>query len=273
MSVMPSLSAITADRLSTCILDARLALAPGGLLLAVQLARLARLWVTRRFWTLIDGAYFYRDYPEELLPDGGDDSDRGVTIDALMLWHTAWLNGALDGVLFWIGDARRESALPVNWNSEIISRYERLSETFPAPASGQKGGEADPLTACGQEAFALAAALTAEAPVILTVLHKGDKPLICGEAADLAQIAIHGPVDWNPGAKWADRLVPDRISPLVRQLGHVGTRVAAVHTFAPAAVALPARPPIDEAVGDRADPAPDRRSWSGARVFWHELSQ
>jgi hypothetical protein len=269
---MPGLSATTADRLPTCILDARLALAPGGLMLAVQLARLARLWVTRRFWTLIDGAYFYRDYPEELLPESASESDRGVTIDALMLWHTAWLNGALDGVLFWIGDARRESALPINWNSEIITKYERLSEAFPTPTSNQKNGGADPLTACGQEAFALAAALTAEAPIILTVLHKGDKPLICGEAAEFGQLAIHGPLDWSPGAKWADRLVPDRISPLVRQLSYVGTRVAAVHTFAPAAVALPARPPIDEAVADRADAALDRRSWTGARVFWHELA-
>ena len=27
-----------------------------------------------------------------------------------MLWHTAWLNGLLDGAFFWIGDARRQCA-------------------------------------------------------------------------------------------------------------------------------------------------------------------
>jgi hypothetical protein len=269
MSAMLGLSARTADRFSTCILDARLALAPGGLVLAVQLARMAPLWLTRRFWTLVDGAYFYRDYPEELLPEKREDSDGGVTIDALMLWHRAWLNGALDGVFFWIGDARRESALPMNWNSEIINRYERLSETFPA--SDRKDCAADPLTECGQEAFALAAALTAEAPIILTMLHKGNEPLICGEAAESGQLSIYGPVDWNPGAKSADRLVPDRISLLIRQLAHVGTRVAAVHTVAPAAVSLPARALADDTV-DAERPVHDRRAWIGAHVFWHELS-
>jgi hypothetical protein len=271
MSALLSLTARTADRLSPCILDARLALAPGGLVLAVQLSQMSPLWLTRRFWSLVDGAYFYRDYPEELLPDKHENGDREVMIDALMLWHTAWLNGALDGVFFWIGDARRESALPMNWNSEIIARYERLSEAFPD--SDRKQHAADPLTACGQEAFALAAALTAESPIILSVLHKGDEPLICGEAAELARLSIHGPVDWNPGAKWVDRLVPERIRPLVGQLAHVGTRVAAIHTFAPAAVSLPARAPSDEtAEAGRGETMPDRRPWLDARLFWHELS-
>jgi hypothetical protein len=271
MSAMLGLAARSADRLSTCILDARLALATGGLLLAVQLARIAPLWLTRRFWTLIDGAYFYRDYPEELLPATRDGCDRGAMIDALMLWHTAWLNGALDGVFLWVGDARRESALPTNWNSEIIARYERLSEAFPAIDRRHHAG--DPLTACGQEAFALAAALTAEAPIILTVLHKGDEPLICGEAAELAQLSVHGPVEWNPGDNGSDRLVPERINALVRQLAHVGTRVAAVHTFAPAAVSLPALPSVDDAAeAERGEPIRDRRSWTGARVFWHGLA-
>jgi hypothetical protein len=269
---MLGLSARAADRLSTCILDARLALATGGLVLAVQLARMTPLWLTRRLWTLIDGAYFYRDYPEELLPERSDDGDRGAMIEALMLWHTAWLNGALDGVFFWIGDARRESALPMNWNSEIITRYERLSEVFPAAVSERQDGAADPLTACGQEAFALAAALTAEAPIILTVLHKGDAPRICAEAAERAQLSIHGPVEWNPGARRAERLIPDRINPLVRQLAHLGTRVAAVHTFAPAAVSLPARPPVEDPVDvERAEPGRDLRFWAGARLFWQEL--
>ena len=68
MSAMLSLSASAADRVATCIVDARLALAPGGLVLALQLARAGPVWLTRRFWALVDGAYFYRRYPEELVP-------------------------------------------------------------------------------------------------------------------------------------------------------------------------------------------------------------
>ena len=68
MSAMLSVSASAADRVATCIVDARLALAPGGLVLALQLARAGPVWLTRRFWALVDGAYFYRRYPEELVP-------------------------------------------------------------------------------------------------------------------------------------------------------------------------------------------------------------
>ncbi len=72
MSAMLSLSASAADRVATCIVDARLALAPGGLVLALQLARAGPVWLTRRFWALVDGAYFYRRYPEELVPKSAD---------------------------------------------------------------------------------------------------------------------------------------------------------------------------------------------------------
>ena len=78
MSAMLSVSASAADRVATCILDARLALAPGGLVLALQLARAGPVWLTRRFWALVDGAYFYRRYPEELVPRSADTkSDSG----------------------------------------------------------------------------------------------------------------------------------------------------------------------------------------------------
>src|SRR3954467_2518489 len=116
MSAMLSVSASAADRVATCIVDARLARAPGGLVLALQLARAGPVWLTRRFWALVDGAYFYRRYPEELVPQPASGCGGDAVIEALMLWHTAWLNGLLDGAFFWIGDARRESALPINWN-------------------------------------------------------------------------------------------------------------------------------------------------------------
>ena len=129
MSALVSLAARPADRLSGCIVDARLALAPGGLVFALRLAHVGPVWLTRRFWSLIDGAYFYRSYPDELAPHRGHSA--AATVEALVLWHTAWLHGALDGLFFWIGDARRESALPTNWSSDVISRYERLSAAFP----------------------------------------------------------------------------------------------------------------------------------------------
>ena len=136
-------------------------------------AQLARrpVWLTRRFSALVDDAYFYRRYPEELVSQPASACGGDAVIEALMLWHTAWLNGLLDGAFFWIGDARRESALPINWNGDVIARYERLSEALSTMPCEQATLSIDPLTACGQEAFALAAALTVDAPIILTTAH------------------------------------------------------------------------------------------------------
>ena len=273
MSALVSLAAQPTDRLSACIVDARLALAPGGLVFALRLARVGPVWLTRRFWSLIDGAYFYRSYPEELAPDRGNSAP--ATVEALVLWHTAWLHGALDGLFFWIGDARRESALPTNWSSDVISRYERLCAAFPVVNGGETAAPpVEPLTACGQEAFALAAALTTDAPIILTASQQhGQPPLICTEAAAIAHIDVHGPTEWTRDASWVDRIVPPRIKALVDQLEYLGTGIAAVHTLAPAAMSLPLSPPDDDTGEiDRSDGNDDRSPWRSAHAFWHQLS-
>src|SRR5258707_1831311 len=122
-----------ANGFRTCIVDAGLTLAPGGLVLALQLSRIIPCWLTRRLWELVDGVYFYRSYPGELVADCDDDSGVDAVVDALVTWHTAWLNGGLEGSFHWIGDARRESALPIHCCGAGISRYARLAETLSAP--------------------------------------------------------------------------------------------------------------------------------------------
>jgi hypothetical protein len=57
------------------------------------------------------------------------------------------------------------------------------------------------------------------------------------------------------------------------QLGHLRTRIAAVHTFAPGAVSLsPQTPADDTSDSERAERFSERCPWSSAHVFWHELS-
>ena len=74
-------------------------------------------------------------------------------------------------------------------------------------------------------------------------------------------------------ASWADRIVPLRIKPLVDQLEYLGTRIAAVHTLAPAAMSLPPSPPDDDTGEvDRSDGNDDRSPWRSAHAFWHQLS-
>jgi hypothetical protein len=273
MTAMLPLQVRAADGFPTCIIDARLALAPGGLVLALQLSRIIPCWLTRRFWELVDGAYFYRSYPGELVSDCDDDAGVDAVVDALVTWHTAWLNGGLEGSFHWIGDARRESALPIHCCGEVISRYERLAESFPAADEAERAVE--PLALCGQEAFALAAALTVDAPIILTVVpaRRDRTPILCSLASKAAHIDVHGPSDWSADTAWTDRILPDRIRPLVRQLGHLGTRIAAVHTLAPQALVLPPSPPPEDVVeADRSERVPDRSLWKSAHIFWHELA-
>jgi hypothetical protein len=276
MTAMLSLPVRAADGLPTWIIDARLALAPGGLLFALQLASMASVWLTRRFWGLIDSAFFYRRFPHELLQGHAADDPSDALIDALALWHTAWLNGALNSVFYCIGDAGRESALPVNWNSEIVGRFERLAEAFAAGSDASGGGTVDQLTACGYEACALAAAMTAQPAVILTVAPPGHRdwpPAVCLQAARTAQIDIHGPNDWMAGASWADKFVPDKIRPLLHQLAFLDTQIVAVHMLVPQAVTLSPCPPAEDSVDfDRAETATDRSVWCGAHAFWHRLT-
>ena len=68
--------------------------------------------------------------------------------------------------------------------------------------------------------------------------------------------------------------MPGNVRPLdIWELGHLRTRIAAVHTFAPGAVSLSPRPPADDTGdGERAEPLSERWPWSSAHIFWHELS-
>jgi len=117
--------------------------------------------------------------------------------------------------------------------------------------------------------------LTVDAPIILTVVpaRRDRTPILCSQASKAAHIEVHGPADWSADAAWTDRIVPDRIRPLVRQLGHLGTRIAAVHTLAPQALVLPPSPPPEDVVdADRSERVPDRSAWKCAHIFWHELA-
>jgi hypothetical protein len=270
MNALLGLPDTAAARSTSCIIDARLALSPGGILLALRLSRRTPVWLTRSFWELVDGAYFYRSFPGVLGPESEAEAGEGF-VDGLTLWHTAWLNGSLNGVFFWIGDARRESALPASWSGDVITRYESLARSFDPPAAREGNLASDPLKQCGKEAFALAAALAADPPIILTVAPSGrGRPLICREVENLAK--VHDPHKPRNGSPYKDRFLPGDIGPLVGQLGELGIRNAAVHTLAPGAVSLPSEVIGEDANDAERSEAPARaQPWIGAHVFWHEV--
>jgi hypothetical protein len=271
MSVVLPLSAGLADRAPACILDARLAFAAGGVLFAVRLSRAAPVWLTRRFWTLVDGAHFYRRYPEELSSTLSGDDKSAATLDALSIWHAAWLNGMLDGAFHWIGDARRESLLPRNCTAEDVNRYEKIAGALLAK-TGNAASDPPPdaLAACGYEAIALAATLAADAPVILTLgsARPGQAPALCRSAARLGGIGVEG---FSKTQRMID-MMPAGIRTLLPAASLAGMRMAAVHVFAPRSLAVAATPAPEEHVESaHEDPSSEREPWAGAQLFWHDI--
>jgi hypothetical protein len=272
MSMVLPLSVGLAERAPPCIIDAHLALAPGGLLFAVRLSRAVPVWLTRRFWTLVDGAHFYQRYPEELSSALPGDGDPAKTLDALSMWHAAWLNGALDGAFYWIGDARRESALPKTYTGEDVNRYERIAGSLAARAAPAK--DAMPpgaLTACSFEAVALAATLSAETPFVLTTAPRGEKdsPALCKGAAGLQGIETRR----FPRPPALLDGIPASVRGLLETSALAGMRIAAVHVFAPGALTVPAAPAEEDGVDSgRDEPPVERDPWADAKLLWHIIS-
>lgn len=260
----------TADSAAAVIMDARLAISPGGLILGLRLARLVPVWLTRTFWELVDRAYVYGCHPE-LLGKGIPRAQRTGAVDALAVWNNAWLNGSLNGAFHWIGDARRESALPTCSGSDVISRYEALAAALNPLGRDDLNAPVDLLSECAKEALALAAALAASSPVILTraaATGRG-RPLLCADGAGVA--VVHDPPKERARREWTDQALPSGVKSMIGQLHEVGVGVAAVYALAPAAVCLPSNPPsgVEEAPLAEAALAPPL--WSGAHIFWHRL--
>jgi hypothetical protein len=270
MSAQQQLSLGFVERTSSCILDAELALAPGGLLFAVRLARAVPVWLTRGFWRLVDGADFYRQYPIELCAQAQRSGRIAEILESLAIWHAAWLNGALDGAFHWIGDARRESALPGQCTVEDINRYEHLAGALAMRATGPPPEvQVDGLTSCGIEAVALAATLAAESPIVLTLAAavNGRPPGILKSLPPSAHIKVEAIAK---GAGF-DQL-PAGIAPVVRNARIAGLKTAALHVFSPRALAVS----ISPISGDGAEPETGEASvrldpWTGTRLLWHDI--
>jgi hypothetical protein len=257
----PATAAASPRRHDAYVIDARLALSAGGLLLCLQLARENDVWLTRRFWKMVDDAYYYQGLPAgelsaELEAPGAEAA--GGMVDGLMLWNTAWMNGALNGVFHWIGDARRESALPDRTPPGILGHFERLLGALDGDMM-EPFAPAEPIRRCGQEAVALAASLSAEMPTILTVAEADAAPPLCLDM-DAERIA--------PQQRPPQRCEAAGPRALKRAIAF-GARICAVDVHAPyALLALEGDPSVDAG-----EPAAGRSGlWRGARMIWWPLS-
>lgn len=266
MPTLLPLSVRVAHQREACVLDARLALAPGGLLFALRLAREMQVWLPRAFWALVDSAYLY-----------GCDSDvrreprrRGGVLDAqnadeLRLWHAAWFDGSLEGAFNWCGDARRESVLPEGTKTDAVEQFEYLDLALGDNELEVTADAAGPLAVCGRQAIALAAMLAPEPAAVLTrSAGDGDPPLL-GDARDrpLRCERYDGP-DRRSLTSFAHG---PRAGIALAHLRLTGVAVAAVHVVAPFA--------LGRRRDDRDEMAPEPGSlpdpWRDAKLVWHPL--
>lgn len=281
MANIPPVSVTISERVPMLILDARLALAPGGLLLAVRLARHAQVWLPCRFWDLIDQA--------EVSPPSEDLRAR----EEAMLWKSAWYSGALHGTFFWVGEARREGVLPEGMESWLPARHEGLDRGLnPEDTATAAGHRASDFAVCCRQSVALAVALAAHTPLVLTTGPKRpqraskaktvrrDTPQLCRDVNFASTAMVHIEVDRDIAALCAP-LRGGRIEASLTHMRLSGVTLAVVHVTAPFAVDFSTDYDQDEvriesgAVHANAAHLYTNRLaaklWTSAQIYWHEL--
>ena len=261
MAGMLPLSVKISQRAPICILDARLALAPGGLLLALKLARATQLWLTRDFWTLIDSAF--------VLSRRRRRNDLGE----LHLWHTAWLAGRLQGAFHWVGDARRESVLPEDADADLLAHFEQLDAALLQGVDAHNTSLEGMLSDCGRQSISLAAALGPLSPIILTLgdEERSRAPPLLSDATTFGLKRVHEVTNVQQIALLSENLHQSSSRTALSHARLAGPAVLAVHLIAHNAVALaPAHEGIDLAE-DEMETMPACSPWQDARLYWHRL--
>ncbi len=255
------LSVKISQRAPVCILDGRLALAPGGLLLALKLARATELWLTRDFWTLIDSAF--------VLSHRRERNDLGE----LHLWHMAWLAGRLQGAFHWVGDARRESVLPEDVDADLLTHFEQLDAALLQGADAHNSSLEGMLSDCGRQAMSLAAALGPLSPIILTLgdEERSRPPSLLSDATTFGLKRVHEVTNAQQIALLSENLQQPSGRVALSHARLAGPSVLAVHLIAHNAVTpAPAQDGIDFAE-DEAETLPACSPWQDARLYWHRL--
>lgn len=283
MTGIAPVSVTISERAPVLIVDARLALSQGGLLLAVRLARHAQVWLPCMFWDLIDRA--------ELMPPAEDPRAQ----EEALLWKSAWYSGALQGSFYWVGEARREGVLPDGMDSWLPPRHEWLDSGLnPAEPATEAGAlPTGGLAVCSRQSMALAVALAAFTPVVLTAgVATAYRRSARGRSTrtSLPELCLESglPPDATAKVKLArdiatlsQPLRSGRIESALTQMRLKLTDRALVgaHVVAPLAVdfaldyepGTPREDEPDQVAAQRHASRLASRVWAGASVLWHEI--
>ncbi|MEL6197030.1 MAG: hypothetical protein AAFT19_04210 [Pseudomonadota bacterium] len=252
------------DRLDL-LLDARLALTPLGLVLALRLSRRHRLWLARSFWAMLDNDEFFQRHPAMI----GGSSDGAVEAACLATWRRAWMRADLLKRCYWVGDAKYDCRLPPLSNAEPTRDFDWLSMALDRRLDTRYDAVA-PLDDCARDVLALSAMLLDRPTVILTAPGPdGGPPALC----DLLQRA--GIVPRKATGPEGDRLGARFLAAMhgldLAQLQALGTELVLIHLVVPGAAAPEMPDPGDFDLWDD-DAMGDSDPWAEAAVLWHPVA-
>ena len=257
----------------TCVIDARLALLPLGLVAIARLQTEFEVWLPRELRQVLREASTYGRRPERLMPasPSGARQNNLSELEAvhgeLALWEAWPVSAELSGLrLYHLGDRPDESVVPAGTDRGLDRRCEQLQRGLHQLecASGFDRELGDTLGACFRDALALAAALQRNHGFVLTRLER---------ETDRQPVMLDYLSAWGVPS----REVPRRGGPAARPLRDAVVRsgvgalswcdvpLAAVH------VALPGYPVVGEPDPDLED-GELAQAWARALVHWHRLS-
>lgn len=271
--IEPLAEVLTSARQS-CVADARLVLAPLGVLAVTRLAREFAVWVPRELREILRDASPYLTDPAKLVPfvycGAGRTLDPEAEADQigreLAQWDALPDNEDLAALpLYYVGDRADESHIPTGVDRGVRERFEQLQRGLDLVAGRSTRVSPEGVVACTRDATALCAALQPYSAFILTRLETETEaeagPALCDYLDAWGVPVCEAPARGLRTARaLLDALARAGLGPLI----WAGVELSAVHVVVPGFPVLGGadRGLDDDAVADL---------WYQASVFWHRV--
>ncbi len=252
--------------------DARLVLAPLGVLAVARLTREFAVWLPRELREILRDTARYQEDPASLVPQVYCAPLRALDADQLAdeigrelsQWDRLPEEDELAALpLFYVGDRADESRLPAGVDRGVRERFEQLQRGLDLLAHASSCNAPAGVVACVRDACALCAALEPYAAFILTRLESDGEggPAICDYLDAWGVPVSEAPARLRHSVRAFDAaLARAGLAPLV----WAGVDLAAVHVVVPGFPVLGA---ADRGLDDDAV----ARLWLQAPIFWHRI--
>lgn len=262
MTSFPPLNVAVSGPRLCCVVDVPLALASGGLLFALRLAKEANVFLGRELWKTLDSL--------DVLQEQTGKQEQGD----IRLWKLARLDSHMNQLgLYWAGESRQESLLPEDQDKQFLQRYEMLAQSFDD--CSEDDGEtwlAGDEHRSSLDTLALAGALMPYRPIIFTCAIN-DSPLHAYMQDHLNVSRISESAARHARKYFRPLFFRNGISDL---LWH-GLQLTAIHLVAPHALVMPAQEPnkarFDINWARWQDFEPGVNGWEGAAAYWYSLDE